>query len=117
MNILTALLGLSLGLSVLLASLRRKRAEAETGRARASELHRLREAMAAAGGTEAMPRAAAQAIANLVDDAARLTPREMAPLEALAKAPGKVLSHRQLLSEVRGAERGWRWCRRASRTG
>lgn len=58
--ILTALLGLSLGLSVLVASLRRKRAEAETGRARASELHHLSEAMAAADGTEAMARAAAQ---------------------------------------------------------
>ena len=34
----------------------------------------------------------------------RLTPREMALFEALAKAPGKVLTHRQLLSEVWGAE-------------
>ena len=34
----------------------------------------------------------------------RLTPREMALFEALAKRPGKVLTHRQLLSEVWGAE-------------
>ena len=58
--ILAALLGLSVGLGALLGSLRRKRVEAETGRARASELHRLSEAMAAAEGTEAMARAAAR---------------------------------------------------------
>jgi two-component system KDP operon response regulator KdpE len=34
----------------------------------------------------------------------RLTPREMALFEALAKSPGKVLTHRQLLSQVWGAE-------------
>lgn len=34
----------------------------------------------------------------------RLTPREMALFEALARTPGKVLTHRQLLSEVWGAE-------------
>jgi len=34
----------------------------------------------------------------------RLTPREMALFDALAKRPGKVLTHRQLLSEVWGAE-------------
>lgn len=33
-----------------------------------------------------------------------LTPRESALFEALAKRPGKVLTHRQLLSEVWGAE-------------
>lgn len=34
----------------------------------------------------------------------RLTPREMALFEALAKSPGKVFTHRQLLAEVWGAE-------------
>jgi two-component system, OmpR family, KDP operon response regulator KdpE len=33
-----------------------------------------------------------------------LTPREMAIFEALARSPGKVLTHRQLLSEVWGAD-------------
>lgn len=58
--ILTALLGLSLGLGALVGSLRAKRAEAETGRLRASELHRLSEAMATADGPEAMALAAAR---------------------------------------------------------
>ena len=58
--ILAALLGLSLGLGALLGSLRAKRAEAETGRSRASELHRLSEAMAGAGGVDEMARAAAR---------------------------------------------------------
>jgi two-component system sensor histidine kinase KdpD len=57
--ILAALLGLSLGLGAVLDSLRAKRVEAEIGRSRASELHRLSEAMAAAEGVEAMARAAA----------------------------------------------------------
>lgn len=34
----------------------------------------------------------------------RLTPRELALFEALARWPGKVLTHRQLLAEVWGAE-------------
>lgn len=34
----------------------------------------------------------------------RLTPRELALFEALARSPGKVITHRQLLSEVWGAE-------------
>jgi two-component system KDP operon response regulator KdpE len=34
----------------------------------------------------------------------RLTPREMALFEALARRPGKVLTHRQLLAEVWGSE-------------
>ena len=34
----------------------------------------------------------------------RLTPRELALFEALAKSPGKVLTHRQLLADVWGAE-------------
>lgn len=34
----------------------------------------------------------------------RLTPREMALFETLAKAPGRVLTHRQLLAAVWGAE-------------
>ena len=34
----------------------------------------------------------------------RLTPREAALFDALAKSPGKVVTHRQLLSEVWGAE-------------
>ena len=58
--ILTALLGLSLGLGALFGSLRAKRAEAETGRARASQLHRLSEAMAVADGPDAMALAAAR---------------------------------------------------------
>jgi two-component system sensor histidine kinase KdpD len=58
--ILTALLGLSLGLGALFGSLRAKRAEAETGRLQASELHRLSEAMALAAGPEAMALAAAR---------------------------------------------------------
>jgi two-component system sensor histidine kinase KdpD len=58
--ILTALLALSLGLGALFGSLRARRAEAETGRARASELHRLSEAMAGAPGPEAMALAAAR---------------------------------------------------------
>lgn len=57
--ILTALLGLSLGLGALLGSLRAKRAEAEAGRIRASQLHSLSEAMAATDGPEAMAQAAA----------------------------------------------------------
>jgi two-component system sensor histidine kinase KdpD len=56
--ILAALLGLSLGLGALLSSLRTKRAEAEAGRVRASDLHRLGEAMAAADGPEGMALAA-----------------------------------------------------------
>jgi two-component system sensor histidine kinase KdpD len=60
--ILAALLGLSLGLGALLGSVRAKRAEAETGRARASQLHRLGEAMAATEGPEEMARAAARFI-------------------------------------------------------
>lgn len=58
--ILAALLGLSLGLGALVGTLRAKRAEAEAGRARASELHRLSEAMAGARGPEAMASAAAK---------------------------------------------------------
>lgn len=58
--ILAALLGLSLGLGALLSSLRRKRREAEIGRVRASELHRLSEAMAAADGLQSMALAAAR---------------------------------------------------------
>jgi len=58
--ILAALLGLSLGLGTLLGSLRAKRAEAEAGRARASELHRLSEAMAVTQGPAAMAVAAAK---------------------------------------------------------
>lgn len=58
--ILTAMLALSLGLTAVLGSLRTRRAEAETGRARASELHRLGESMAAADGLEPMALAAAR---------------------------------------------------------
>lgn len=57
--ILAALLGLSLALGGLVGTLRKRRAEAEGGRVRASELHRLSEAMAVAHGVEAMARAAA----------------------------------------------------------
>jgi two-component system sensor histidine kinase KdpD len=57
--ILAALVGLSLGVNSVLGSLRAKRVEAETGRARASELHRLAEAMAGARGFDPMARAAA----------------------------------------------------------
>ncbi|WP_082521998.1 ATP-binding protein [Ramlibacter sp. Leaf400] len=58
--ILAALLGLSLGLGALVRSLRSKRADAETGRSRASQQHRLSEAMAAADGTELLARTAAR---------------------------------------------------------
>lgn len=58
--ILAALLGLSLGLGSLFGSLRAKRADAEVGGLRASELHRLSEVMAAADGVDAMANAAAQ---------------------------------------------------------
>jgi two-component system sensor histidine kinase KdpD len=54
--ILAALLGLSLGLGALVGSLRNRRAEAEVGRSRASEQHRLSEAMAAADGPEELAR-------------------------------------------------------------
>ena len=57
--ILLALLALSLGLGAVLASLRARRSEAELGRARASELHRLSEAMSQSPGLEAMARTAA----------------------------------------------------------
>ncbi|MDP3619445.1 MAG: ATP-binding protein [Ramlibacter sp.] len=57
--ILAAMLGLSLGLNAVLGSLRVRRQEAETGQARASQLHRLAEAMAGAGGFDAMALAAA----------------------------------------------------------
>ena len=57
--ILLALLGLSLGLGTVLASFRAKRAEADLGRARAAQLHRLSESMAGAGGVDDMARAAA----------------------------------------------------------
>lgn len=57
--ILLALLALSLGLGALLASLRTRGAEAELGRTRASELHRLSEAMSDSPGLDAMARAGA----------------------------------------------------------
>lgn len=57
--ILAAMLGLSLALNAVLGTLRAKRAEAETGRARTSDLHRLAESMAGAGGFDAMALAAA----------------------------------------------------------
>lgn len=38
------------------------------------------------------------------EELVRLTPRETALFEALARQPGKVLTHRQLLAEVWGAE-------------
>jgi two-component system, OmpR family, sensor histidine kinase KdpD len=57
--ILLALLGLALGLGALLGSLRGKREEAELATKRASELHRLSEAMADAEGLPAMATAAA----------------------------------------------------------
>jgi two-component system KDP operon response regulator KdpE len=41
---------------------------------------------------------------RLEGELVRLTPRETALFEALARRPGKVLTHRQLLSEVWGAE-------------
>jgi len=65
--ILAALLGLSLGLGALLSSLRAKRAEAETGRTRASQLHSLGVAMAATEGPEGMARAAAKFIGEATD--------------------------------------------------
>lgn len=58
--ILAAMLGLSLGLGTLFASLRAQRAEAEAGRRRASDLHGLSEAMATAVGPDAMALAAAR---------------------------------------------------------
>ena len=56
--ILLSMLGLSLALGAVLESLRVKRAEAELGRARASELHRLGEAMAGDASAEEMARTA-----------------------------------------------------------
>jgi two-component system KDP operon response regulator KdpE len=41
---------------------------------------------------------------RLDGEVVRLTPREMALFEALARRPGKVLTHRQLLAEVWGSE-------------
>ena len=58
--ILSALLGLSLGLGALFGTLRARRAEAERARVRVLELHRLSETMAQAGGAEAMAKAAAR---------------------------------------------------------
>lgn len=57
--ILLALLALSLGLGAIMGSLRARRAEAELGRERASELHRLSESMSEAEGLDAMALAAA----------------------------------------------------------
>jgi two-component system sensor histidine kinase KdpD len=62
--ILMALLALSLGLGAAMGSLRARKAEAELGRARASELHRLSEAMAEASGLDAMSRSAAEFLAR-----------------------------------------------------
>ena len=64
--ILLALLALSLGLDALLGSLRARRAEAELGRARASELHGLSETMSVAGGRDAMARASAAFLSHAV---------------------------------------------------
>ena len=41
---------------------------------------------------------------RLAGEPIRLTPRELALFEALARSPGKVITHRQLLSQVWGAE-------------
>lgn len=57
--ILLSMLGLSLALGGVLESQRSQRSEAELGRARASELHRLGEALAAGSGAEEMARRAA----------------------------------------------------------
>ena len=65
--ILLALLALSLGLSALLGSLGARRAEAELGRARASELFGLSETMSVAGDLDAMARASAAFLSHATE--------------------------------------------------
>ena len=64
--VLLVLLALLLRLGALLGSLKARRAEAELGRARASELHGLSETMSVAGGLDAMARASAAFLSHAV---------------------------------------------------
>jgi two-component system sensor histidine kinase KdpD len=57
---LAVLLGLSLALNLLVATLRERRAEAEQGQSRAAQLHALSEMLASTAGHEAMAQKAAQ---------------------------------------------------------
>ena len=76
--ILLSMLGLSLALGAVLQSLRTKRAEAELGRARASELHRLGEDMAGGASAEEMARAAASFLSEATGRPAAIFLRERA---------------------------------------
>lgn len=92
--ILAAMLGLSLGLGAVMASLRAKRAEAETARARASELHRLGEAMAGADGPDAMARAAAAFLSKATGRPCAIHLRENGALSVFAASDSESFNER-----------------------
>jgi two-component system sensor histidine kinase KdpD len=92
--ILAAMLGLSLGLGAVLGSLRARRSEAETGRARASELHRLAEIMAAADGFEAMARGAAAFLRAATGRPCAIHARDGGRLATYANPEGEIFDER-----------------------
>lgn len=85
--ILAAMLALSLGLRAVLGSLKKGREEAEAGRLRASELHRLGELMAAADGLDAMARAAAGFLRHVTGRPCAIHLRNVEGLTKIADPP------------------------------